>query len=90
MSRKMTVKQEKNTNKFKKQYKYCLLLCKPNLCESRGKEKIIGEMVFPELPGSTVSSLLEFVVVVNRISMKVLIIFIGFNNNNRLISNYLF
>lgn len=47
-------------------------------------------MVFPELPGSTVSSLLEFVVVVYRISMKVLIIFIGFNNNNRLISNYLF
>lgn len=42
-------------------------------------------MVFPELPGSIANSLLEFVVVIKRISMKVLVLF---NNNNGLISNY--
>lgn len=80
---KMTVKQEKTTNKLKK-YKDSLLLFKLNPQENRGKEKIIGEIVFPELPGSAVNNLLEFIVIINRISTEALILF---NNNYRIISN---
>lgn len=78
----MAVKQEKTTNNLKKQYNDCLLLCKFNLSENRGKN--ITELIFLGHPGSTVKSLLEFVVTINRISMKVLILF---NTNYRLISN---